>query len=75
MNKSRALNNCSRGALLPDTDVYRSVRHVPDLADEADIMVLAFPHAQLSIEVLPRPVIEPTSSLQRRLVACSFFDH
>ena len=39
---------------LPNTDVYRSVRQVPHVADEGDITALAFPHLQFSIWVSPR---------------------
>ena len=48
---------------------------MPDLADEGDITALAFPHLQFSIWVSPRCGIEPTPSLQRKLVACSVFNH
>ena len=44
-------NNCSPGTPLATTDVYRSVRQVPDLADEGNITALAFPHLQFSIRV------------------------
>ena len=67
--------NCSPGTPLPTTDVYWSVIQVPDLADEGDIAALAFPHLQFSIWVSPRRGIEPTPSLQRKLIACSVFNH
>ena len=47
-------NNCLPGTPLPTTDIYRSVRQVPDLADEGDVTALAFPHLQFFIWVSAR---------------------